>query len=297
MKEYVLTSAPSTVNWNYTYRCNLNCIHCYSRKRTDVKDMNLKEKIKVANNLIESNVFLVNLGGGEPILIPDCYEIIDLLTKNNIYVTLSTNGSSITEETILKLKKVNLNATCISLDNIEPDKHNNIRGENNSFSNAVKAIKKIVANKIEVIIATVITSENVDVIDKIIEFSIDLGCVGISLRKMKMQGNALEHKFLELNEEQVEFLYKLIPKLKLKYPNFIIDFGYGTKIIENIDNGCTCGKTSMGIMPNGNILPCVYNENLVVGNAITDSIEEIWTESEKLKYLRENFECLGLLVK
>lgn len=295
MKEYVLTSAPSSINWNYTYSCNLNCLHCYSRTRTDVKDMTLNDKIKVAKNLIESNVFLVNLGGGEPILIPDCYDIIDLLTRNNIYVSLSTNGSAISKPIIKKLKEVNLNAICISLDNIDPKKHNDIRGSENSFSEAIKAIKLISEENIDVMISTVITSENIDVLDEIVKFVVNLGCKGISLRKMKMQGNALKNKNLELNENQVEFLYKLIPVLKEKYSDFIIDFGYGSKIIEGIDNGCTCGKTSIGIMPNGNLIPCVYNEKSVIGNAITDSLEDLWINSEKLKFLRENFECLGLM--
>lgn len=297
MKEYILTSAPSTVNWNYTYKCNLNCLHCYSRTRTDIIDLSLEDKIKVANNLIDSKVFLVNLGGGEPIFIPDCYEIINLLTNNNIYVTLSTNGSAITTETLKKLKDVNINALCISLDNIEPEKHNKIRGLESSFDDAINAIKLAVKNNIDVIISTVITTQNIEVLDKIVEFTIALGCTGISLRKMKMQGNALENQTLQLNEKQVKFLYELIPSLKEKYSNFLIDFGYGSKIIEGIDNGCTCGKTSLGIMPNGNMIPCVYNENLIIGNAVSTPIDEVWTNSNELNYLRENFECLGLMLK
>lgn len=297
MKEYVLTSAPSTVNWNYTYKCNLNCLHCYSRTRTDVIDLSFEDKIKVAHNLIESNVFLVNLGGGEPIFIDDCYEIINLLTSNNIYVTLSTNGSAITTETLNKLKAVNLNALCISLDNIDPKKHNKIRGSESSYDDAINAIQLATKNNIDIIISTVITTQNIEVLDKIIEFIVKLGCTGISLRKMKMQGNALENKMLQLDENQVKFLYNLIPSLKEKYPDFLIDFSYGSKIIEGIDNGCTCGKTSLGIMPNGNMIPCVYNEDLVIGNAVSTPIDEAWTNSKKLNYLRDNFECLGLLLK
>lgn len=70
----------------------------------------------------------------------------------------------------------------------------------------------------------------------------------------------------------------------LKSNLFLLD------LIENLKNIETR-------LNNGEIVPCVYNEKLVIGNAIDDSIEKIWINSKKLKYLRENFNCLGMEAK
>ena len=39
----------------------------------------------------------------------------------------------------------------------------------------------------------------------------------------------------------------------------------------------------------------VYNVTSILGNAIYDDLSDIWINSKELKYLRENFKCMGLL--
>lgn len=293
-----LTTAPHTVNWNFTYKCNLNCTHCYSRNRIDIEEMNKENKIKTALNLIKSNVFLVNLGGGEPICSPDVYDIIKIFSDNGTYISLSTNGHFINIDVANKLKEVNLTAACISLDHIDPKIHNEGRGYKNSFEEAVKAINLFTERNIKVVISTVITSKNVYSLEELIKFLIKLKCATISLRRLKVQGNAVSHSELLLNEKEEKYLYKKIQDLKNKYSNnIVVDFVYGATPIPEIDKGCSCGKTSIGIMPNGNIIPCVYNEKLSIGNILEDDLEILWENSKKLNYLRENFKCIGLLLE
>ena len=35
--EYPLMSGPLAINWNYSYKCQLNCSHCYSRNRNEIE--------------------------------------------------------------------------------------------------------------------------------------------------------------------------------------------------------------------------------------------------------------------
>lgn len=289
---YIITYSPQMINWNYSYICNLNCKHCYSRTRKSNKVATTSDKHKIVDNIIRNNVYWVNLGGGEPILENDIYEIISKMTSANIYVSLSTNGTYINETRVKKLSKSNLTRVSISLDNSDYKKHNSIRGYDESFQDVMNAISLFSKYKIPIMLSTTITTENFQDIENIIKLGIEKGCNSISLKRIKMTGNAAKNKYLELNETQVKQLYSNIIMLKKKYTDFDINFNYGKDNIVELDGGCSCGRTALAIMPNGDVIPCVYNDVLYLGNSINDDLSEIF-HSPKLEYLRNNFKCLG----
>ena len=291
--EYTLLGAPMHINWNFTYLCNFNCIHCYSRSRTNMQELSLENKTKIANNIIRNKIFNVNLGGGEPLLSEDCFDIIELLHSNNVHVNLSTNGWKTSVDTIKHLKDVGLGGVAVSIDHIDPMIHDSGRNRDGSLKEVYKSIEKYVSEGIKVIVSTTITSRNFDVLESILNQCVSLGATGIDLKRLKTTGNALNKPELVLSDKQKDTLYEMIPKWKSQYP-LNINFVYGEKRIPNIDAGCPCGKTSLAIMCNGDVSPCVYNV-VVIGNAITDDLHDIWCNSPQLNYLRNNFECMGLV--
>ena len=289
---YTITYAPQMINWNYSYVCNLNCKHCYSRTRKSSNVASTADKYKIVDNIIKNNVYWVNLGGGEPILEKDIYEIIKKMADKNIHVSLSTNGTYLNEERVKKLANSNLTRVSISLDNSNPTKHNANRGFDESYNDVMKGIDLCRKYDIQVMISTTITTQNYRDIENIIKIGIEKDWCAISLKRIKMTGNAKENSYLELNEKQVEELYDRVIMLKNKYPDFTINFNYGQERISDLDGGCPCGRTALAIMPNGDVIPCVYNDVLYLGNAITDDLSDIF-HSPKLEYLRDNFKCLG----
>lgn len=290
--EYILLSAPMHINWNYTYKCNFNCIHCYSRDRELSSEMTLEQKKIVAENIIRNNVFNVNLGGGEPLLSDDCFEIIELLSSNDVRVNLSTNGWKTSDEVIKRLKEVGLGGVAISIDHLDEKIHDEGRNKDGSLKEAFKSTEKYIESGIEVFFSTTITSRNFEVIEEIVAKGVELGVKGIDFKRLKTTGNAALRDDLILSSEQERRLFELIPRLKREYP-LKLNFVYREKRVPGIDSGCPCGKTSLAIMNNGDISPCVYNYNKI-GNALVDDIHEIWCNSPELNYLRENFTCLGL---
>lgn len=290
--EYLLLGAPMSVNWNYTYKCNFNCIHCYSRTRTDIDELSTADKLRVADNLARNKVFNVNLGGGEPILCDDCLKVIEYMASRNVHVNLSTNGWQTSDETVANLKKAGLKGVSVSIDHIRDEIHDNGRNRPGSFKEACKSIQKYAEAGIRVFLSTTITSTNYGVLEDIIKLGASLGAYGIDLKRLKTMGNAYKRTDLEITDAQRDELYQKIPAWKKKYP-LHINLVYGTRHIKDVDAGCPCGKTSIAIMCNGDISPCVYN-TFQIGNAVTDDLHEIWLNSKSLKYLREHFECLGL---
>lgn len=295
MDKHLLLNNPMFVNWNYTYKCNFNCSHCYSRNRTDIVELSIKQKFIIANNIIRNKIFLVNLGGGEPLLCDDCYDIIQHLRANNVKVNISTNGWKIPDESIRHLVEVGLSGVSISLDNILPEKHDELRNQKGSFEEACNAIQRFASTTIPVHVSTVITQDNFGNLHLLFDFCQKLGVHSVDLKRLKTMGNATGMKDKDLTESQQRLLFDKIPVWKKEF-SMPINLVYGAMRTPGLDAGCPCGKTSLAILCNGDISPCVYNIR-VVGNALVDDIHEVWVHSDELNYLRSHFECLGLVKK
>ena len=89
--------APICLTWELTYACNLACVHCLSSSgRRDPRELSTAECKAVIDELERMQVFYVNIGGGEPTVRPDFWELVDYATAHQVGVKFSTNGIKIT---------------------------------------------------------------------------------------------------------------------------------------------------------------------------------------------------------
>ncbi len=70
-------NSPICLTWEWTYACDLACVHCLSSSgRRDPNELSTEQMKAVVDQLAEMQVFYVNIGGGEPMLRPDFFEIV-----------------------------------------------------------------------------------------------------------------------------------------------------------------------------------------------------------------------------
>ena len=70
--------APICLTWELTYACNLACVHCLSSSgRRDPRELTTAECMAVIDELERMQVFYVNIGGGEPTVRRDFWELVD----------------------------------------------------------------------------------------------------------------------------------------------------------------------------------------------------------------------------
>ena len=81
------------MTWELTYACNLACVHCLSSSgRRDPRELSTDECMSVIDELRRMQVFYVNIGGGEPTVWPDFWELLDYAVAHDVGVKFSTNG-------------------------------------------------------------------------------------------------------------------------------------------------------------------------------------------------------------
>ena len=94
--EYGL-DAPICLTWELTYACNLACVHCLSSSgQRDPRELTTDECKALIDELERMQVFYVNIGGGEPTVRPDFWELLDYAVAHHVGVKFSTNGVRIT---------------------------------------------------------------------------------------------------------------------------------------------------------------------------------------------------------
>ncbi len=102
-----IPSAPITINWTLTFRCNFNCMHCYSRveKAEELDTAQVKE---IMRKVAVYKVPFINYGGGEPLLRKDLFELTEYATSLGYNVSMNTNAFLMTKEKAKKAQRVRL---------------------------------------------------------------------------------------------------------------------------------------------------------------------------------------------
>jgi [mycofactocin precursor peptide]-tyrosine decarboxylase / 3-amino-5-[(4-hydroxyphenyl)methyl]-4,4-dimethylpyrrolidin-2-one synthase len=136
-------AAPICLTWELTYACNLSCVHCLSSSgRRDPAELTTAECRAVIDELERLQVFYVNIGGGEPTVRPDFWELVSYATGHGVGVKFSTNGVKITPETARKLAASDYTDVQISLDGATAEVNDAVRGKG-SYATALAAMRHL----------------------------------------------------------------------------------------------------------------------------------------------------------
>ena len=125
-----------------TSKCPLKCEHCFEwdnlNKKESLEPHHLKSVLKKFQS---EGLSQFHLSGGEPLArMKDLEDMIGTAEKNSEFYVLSS-GFNFTAANAKKLKDRGLTGVVISLDHFEKEKHNAFRGFNDSFSQAINAIR------------------------------------------------------------------------------------------------------------------------------------------------------------
>jgi mycofactocin radical SAM maturase len=160
--------APICLTWELTYACNLACVHCLSSSgRRDPRELSTDECRAVIDELERLQVFYVNIGGGEPTVRRDFWELVEYATSRRVGVKFSTNGSRITPETATWLAGADYVDVQISIDGATAEVNDAIRGPG-SFATAIDAMERLAQAGFKGFkVSVVLTRENAAQLDEL----------------------------------------------------------------------------------------------------------------------------------
>src|SRR5580698_3626546 len=109
--------APICLTWELTYACNLACVHCLSSSgRRDPNELSPAEARGIVDDMVDLKVFYVNIGGGEPMLRPDFFDLVGYAVDQRVGVKFSTNGTRMTADKARRLAAMDYVDVQVSID-------------------------------------------------------------------------------------------------------------------------------------------------------------------------------------
>lgn len=159
------------VVWNITRTCNLRCIHCYSDSAALNYDgeLTLDQCLATIDDVADYQASALLLSGGEPLVHPHFFDILEHATERGLKVTISTNGTQISRPIAEKLKALNVAYVGISLDGIGAV-HDQFRGKVGAFDQAVRGFEYCREVGQKTGLRLTLTKNNAESIEEILDF-------------------------------------------------------------------------------------------------------------------------------
>ncbi|MDF1535375.1 MAG: GeoRSP system radical SAM/SPASM protein [bacterium] len=301
MKSSDLLSAPLTVNWSLSYRCNFTCSHCYSRA-LDTGTLSLDELFRIVDLLAEKGVVFINFGGGEPLLLDDLYRITGHAVSRGLKVTMNSNGWLLDQGAAGRIREAGFHSVGISIDSPEPAGHDRFRDRPGSFVRAVEALGHLREAGVRSTVSCVINRGNLHNWREMVGLCREQGVGTLYLHNYKCSGKGLVNmEELDLTPGQWGQFYTGALAVREKLDDLTISFddpimaalpGYSP---DAAVKGSTCGKLSLHIGPDGRITPCGFIP-ISLGHILNDDFDEIWFNSpilEKMRSKTPRGKCAG----
>lgn len=270
---YYFFSYPKTIQLHINKECNYSCLYCYINDKK-VKPLNTEKLLDLITQAKKLGVYNIDFLGGEPFLHKDFYKLLQYTSKQNIGITIFTNGILINDSWIKKIKKLNMQVVLVIKYDYNKEIYGQLTGKEQNFTKVKKIIKKCVSAKIPVITFIVITKFNVNYVDKMIDSFLKLGAFPMFERYLPVKNEQINKK-LEISKEEWEQVLISITNFYSGIKEIVEGIGY-------LSGGmCSCFGNNLSIMQDGTVKPCPETPSFRVGNVNNNSLKNIWKNFEK----------------
>ena len=308
-------SAPLFAVWNFTNQCNLACKHCYqdSEHKVIEGELTLEEKLALVDQMGKAYLPMLALSGGEPTISKDLIPVIERARSYGMHVTIATNGTTMTPEFAARLAAAGLRYVEISLDSVDPARHDAFRGTPGLWKRTV-AGARVVKNTpgLRLGIAMCVHQGNFHEVPDMLRFAEeDLGAECFAHFNFIPVGRGLKMVNGDITPRQREQLLAILnekmqtgskkpgsmgiistaPQLgRVCLAGAAIDgkaacshagsgSGVKARVVAKYLGGCGAGRTYICVEPNGDITPCVYIPQRVMGNVRKAPLMDIYRNS------------------
>ncbi|MFQ5406234.1 MAG: radical SAM/SPASM domain-containing protein [Candidatus Micrarchaeia archaeon] len=283
------------VKFEVTASCNHSCSFCFNKnafaqKGRFFQELSTQDAFKVIDNTAESAVETIRFTGGEPLMRSDLVKLCKYAKANNLRVRLNSNGSFFNKRLLLEVSRFadEVFFPLHALDAVEDFGKTGLKG---AFKRKISAMKALLASGVKVRAGTIASRDNILRLEDFARLAENCCDQWFMLRPIPTAGNKHSMDFEDVKALAVKLetlaidckMYHAVPFCST--PNM--------KMSKVSVGAMYCGPLyNLVVRPNGVIAPCYsINENL--GNALHDSIREVWEAHPFVKKSRE----LGFLPK
>jgi radical SAM protein with 4Fe4S-binding SPASM domain len=280
-----------SIELEFTRKCNLRCIYCYSTagepRDDELGTKELKSVIYQSKELGAKKIIL--LGGGEPLLYEDFEDIVLYIHSLGLKQVLFTNGTLLNKDIarFMLRKRVSI---IIKQNSFNPEIQDMLAGIRGAFENIQRGIKVLMDagyphGDATLGIQTIICRQNIHELPSMWIWARENRIIPY-FELLTLQGRAKNIHSLEVPASDVKALFEHLENIdKMKY-------GITWRPYPTIAAfSCKRHLYSCLINSQGHVQPCT-GIDISVGNIRNKSLKEILNTSEIIKKLRNVYEYL-----
>jgi mycofactocin biosynthetic radical S-adenosylmethionine protein MftC len=282
--------APICLTWELTWACNLACVHCLSSSGTrDNDELRTEEAIALIDELASMQVFYVNMGGGEPTIRRDFFELLQHAVDRRVGVKFSTNGTRIDRARARRLAAMDYVDVQVSIDGANAEVNDAVRGRG-SFDAALAAMRELAdAGFGRFKVSVVVTRANAGQLDGL-EAIADTFGAQLRLTRLRPSGRGVASwDELRPTAQQNRDLYHWLRD----HPDTLTgdSFFHLSALGEPLDglNLCGAGRVVCLIDPVGDVYACPFaiHEQFLAGSVRgAGGFASVWRDSALFTSLR-----------
>lgn len=291
--------APETIIWIVTHRCNLRCRHCYAVRYSNERELSEDNALKAVEIIADAGVEHLHITGGEPLLWPSLWRVLDAANTSGLETSLFTNATLLPMKPELATKiATHVTKVYTSLDGPSPEIHDIIRGPG-SFRRAVEGIRLLINEGARVHINMSVTELNWAYVRDTLKKALELGASSVSIIPAMPAGRAAEtgvwvrpSNFMKALMQAAEFSEEEGVEVGVWCAPFLAAMG----LPGRLRYGNCRDWNVMDVTPSGNVVTCdILGE--VVANIFEDGVEGAWRKLASSSTLhsvsRPPKECIG----
>jgi MoaA/NifB/PqqE/SkfB family radical SAM enzyme len=266
---------PLAAFYNVTLRCNLRCSFCSLWRRSEYREVDHENAVKIIRRIGEAGIPGLGFSGGEPLLRADLVGLAFEAKDYGMITSVNTNGTLISEGNAERLSKA-FDYIILSLDDIGI-LHDEVRGIRGVYDKVLEAVDILKRYGATVGINTVATRDNIPRItmlwrnlsDRVDFFTIQ------PVNPPQMVDKRLSSKLIE-----ELYTFRKTANASIPLPRSYLD-GMAKYMSGDICKICDAGRLYLAIQPNGDVIPCSIRDDAILGNILEEDLESIMDRNRK----------------
>ncbi len=270
-----------------TSKCNERCMHCYIPHENKLSSIEPDLFYDILKQCRDMRVLHVTLSGGEPMLHKNFCAFLKKCREYDFSVNVLSNLTLLSDEIITEMKRNPLLGVQTSLYSMNSNIHDDITQMRGSFEKTKNAILKLIENDIPLQINCPIIKQNKNCYNDVIKWGQKYNIyVGNDYAIIAKYNHTTQNLNCRLSIDEIEEIMNDKIANDEKYLEQMRVVAEKKKNNAPGDFVCSVCRSLICIAENGDVYPCV-GWHYVVGNVNEASLNDIWNNSEKVRYLRE----------
>lgn len=270
--------APLYVAWQLTNECNLACLHCIEESgpgKAFRDELGRTEIFDILEQLSAKDVPYLSLSGGEPMLHPLFFDMVERICADGIQLKIETNGHYLTVENCKRLKDLGVKAVQVSLDGATRETFNRMRVRGD-FDRAIEGIRTLQDSGVPIEINYSPTRFNVHEIGAAVDLACELGAYSFYTGRTMHTGNAVKTwHLLAASEEQYATYFDVLRAKSIEYRGRMRVYFHEQGLLEELRYRLQHPAALLIVLPNG-LVKIVNALPFICGDLRRQPLEEVW---------------------